>query len=73
MHVQEKRLTVEDYRLGSHPDERLVQVYRGSVEHVTGVGIDGVLDGDNVLPGFTLSLNTVFASIDKLNSRSRTS
>ncbi|MHB8628044.1 MAG: Uma2 family endonuclease [Aggregatilineales bacterium] len=46
-----------------YPDEQLVQVYRGSIVNVTGVGIDSALDGGDVLPGFNLPLKAIFRTI----------
>jgi Uma2 family endonuclease len=45
------------------PEERVVEVYRPS-EDVHSVGIDGVLDGGDVLPGFTLKVRDIFAGLD---------
>ena len=42
-----------------HPDKRTVDVYADADEKTT-VGIDGTVDGGNVLPGFTLSLKEWF-------------
>lgn len=41
------------------PDEQQVEVYVPD-EDVTTVGIDGVLDGRDVLPGFTLNVSDIF-------------
>ena len=54
-----------------YTDGRFVQVYRGSVLNVTAVGLDGVLDGGDVLNGFTLPLADVFRNIDKLKQGSK--
>jgi Uma2 family endonuclease len=42
------------------PDEQLVEVYVPDKDVQT-VGIDGVLDGGEVLPGFTLKVSDIFA------------
>lgn len=41
------------------PDEQTVEVYVPD-EDVKTVGIDGTLDGANVLPGFTLNVSDIF-------------
>lgn len=41
------------------PDERLVEVYVPEEDVIT-VDIDGVLDGGDVLPGFTLPVREIF-------------
>jgi Uma2 family endonuclease len=45
------------------PEERVVEVYTPS-EDVHTVGIDGLLDGGDVLPGFTLKVKDIFAGLD---------
>ncbi len=42
------------------PDEQLVEVYVADKDVQT-VGIDGVLEGGDVLPGFTLKVSDIFA------------
>jgi Uma2 family endonuclease len=42
-------------------DEQLVEVYSPDQEDVIIVGIDGVVDGGDVLPGFTLPVARIFA------------
>ncbi len=42
------------------PDEREIEVYSLSDEDVRTVGIDGILDGASVLPGFTLPVANIF-------------
>ena len=42
------------------PEEQIIEVYTPS-EDVRTVGIDGVLDGGDVLPGFTLKVSDIFA------------
>lgn len=43
-------------------DEQLIEVYKPD-EDVIPLGIDGVLDGGEVLPGFTLKVSDIFASL----------
>lgn len=43
------------------PDEQYIEVYLPD-EDVKTVGIDGTLDGGDVLPGFTLSIAEIFLS-----------
>jgi Uma2 family endonuclease len=40
------------------PDKKLVEVYTANAIHK--VGIDGTLDGGDVLPGFTLAVKDIF-------------
>lgn len=42
------------------PDEQQVEVYSLLEEDVITVGMDGVLDGKDVLPGFTLAVKDIF-------------
>jgi len=46
-----------------YPEARTVDVYRPS--EVVVVTIDGVLDGEDVLPGFRLPLRQIFESVEK--------
>jgi Uma2 family endonuclease len=41
------------------PDEQMVEVYTPDDDVIT-VGIDGVLDGGDVLPGFSLAVKEIF-------------
>jgi Uma2 family endonuclease len=46
-----------------YPDERVVDVYRpgdGGALHWQTLDMQGILDGADVLPGFTLSVKTLF-------------
>ncbi len=43
-----------------YPDEQIVEVYVGD-EDVKTVGMNGTLDGGDVLPGFTLAVKDIFA------------
>ncbi len=45
-----------------YPDKRLVYVYQG-VKSIQIVGLDGALEGGEVLPGFSLPLQTVFQQV----------
>lgn len=63
---RELRLKAEDYlRFGTKmvwlvfPDDKRVEVYVPG-EDVRELGIDGVLDGDDVLPDFTLPVRDIF-------------
>lgn len=49
------------------PETRTAFVFRPGRSHVA-VPEDGMLDGDDVLPGFTLSLARLWASLDLLDS-----
>lgn len=42
------------------PEEREIEVYSLTDEDVRTVGLDGVLDGGSVLPGFTLPVANIF-------------
>jgi Uma2 family endonuclease len=46
-----------------YPQERMVEVYRPGQPMET-LTIEGALDGENVLPGFKLSLHEVFGSLE---------
>jgi Uma2 family endonuclease len=46
-----------------YPDEKLIDVFQPQKPAVT-FKIDDVLDGNDVLPGFTLSIRTVFAELE---------
>ena len=61
---------IEEYfRAGSHlvwvvyPRRPEVYVYSGSSTNVQIIGIDGTLDGEDVLPGFTLPLREIFKGL----------
>jgi Uma2 family endonuclease len=62
------RLKAEDYLIHGtklvwlvFPEEQLVEVYSPDQEDVIIIGIDGVLDGGDVLPGFSLPVAKIFA------------
>jgi Uma2 family endonuclease len=42
------------------PDEQEVEVYDARFEEVQNVGLNGTLDGGDVLPGFTLTVKDIF-------------
>jgi len=42
------------------PKERMVEVYKSGEEDVENIGIDGTLDGGDILPGFTLKVRDIF-------------
>ena len=53
-----------------YPKHKTVDVCRPSKDgdmSIQEIGIDGVLDGANVLPGFTLTLRDVFKVLDDEN------
>ncbi len=61
------RHKAEDYlRFGTKmvwlvfPEDQRVEVYRQEDQDVLEVGIDGVLDGGDVLPGFMLPVRSIF-------------
>jgi Uma2 family endonuclease len=65
---RELRRKAEDYmRFGTKmvwlvfPDEQSVEVYLPDEDVIT-VGLDGTLDGGDVLPGFTLPVGEIFPS-----------
>jgi len=59
----------EYFRAGSrlvwvvYPDVPEVYVYSSSITDIKVIGIDGTLDGADVLPGFTLPLREVFKGL----------
>ncbi|SRR5258708_10101463 len=46
-----------------YPDDLEVYVYSGSRTNVKVINIEGVLDGEDVLPGFTLSMRDIFKGL----------
>ena len=46
-----------------YPDEQFIDVYQPQKPFDT-IKIDGVLDGGDVLPGFTLAVRTVFEELE---------
>jgi Uma2 family endonuclease len=43
------------------PDERTIEVYRQGDMDVETIGVDGTLDGGEILPGFSLAVHDIFA------------
>src|SRR5262249_14851888 len=64
---KEMQIKLKEYFLGGvklvwiiNPEKRTAEVYTAP-DKVTAIPAGGSLDGDNVLPGFTLPLATLFA------------
>jgi Uma2 family endonuclease len=61
---------IEYFRAGTRlvwalfPKSRAIYVYRAA-NQITVLGIDDVLEGDDVLPGFKVSVRDIFAVLDK--------